>query len=141
MKTLPAKSNSELVERLRKYSDPVHVEEFYMKRWDKIRGYIAEGHKGSWPRDVFESLIDGWAQDAMEAASALEHLAGEVERLREALGRMAKLCLACGGTGRNKYFDQDGHHESECEDCKEARAALAETPAGLDRQGPHTDAG
>ena len=29
-----------------------------MKQWDAWRKYIANGGKGSWPRDAFESLLD-----------------------------------------------------------------------------------
>jgi len=29
-----------------------------MKEWDKWRHYIANGGRGSWPRDAFESLLD-----------------------------------------------------------------------------------
>ena len=29
-----------------------------MSRWDAWRKYIAEGGKGSWPRDEFEMLLD-----------------------------------------------------------------------------------
>ena len=29
-----------------------------MSRWDAWRQYIAEGGKGSWPRDEFEMLLD-----------------------------------------------------------------------------------
>ena len=29
-----------------------------MNEWDKWRVYIANGGKGSWPRDAFESLLD-----------------------------------------------------------------------------------
>jgi len=29
-----------------------------MTRWDAWRKYIAEGGKGSWPRDEFEMLLD-----------------------------------------------------------------------------------
>jgi len=29
-----------------------------MQRWDAWRKYIADGGKGSWPRDEFESILD-----------------------------------------------------------------------------------
>uniref|UniRef100_A0A6M3LHW4 Uncharacterized protein n=1 Tax=viral metagenome TaxID=1070528 RepID=A0A6M3LHW4_9ZZZZ len=32
--------------------------EHLMSRWDAWRQYIAEGGKGSWPRDEFEMLLD-----------------------------------------------------------------------------------
>ena len=32
--------------------------EHLMSRWDAWRKYIAEGGKGSWPRDEFEMLLD-----------------------------------------------------------------------------------
>jgi len=32
--------------------------ESIMKEWDKWREYIANGGKGSWPSDAFESLLD-----------------------------------------------------------------------------------
>lgn len=132
---MTAKSISELVERLRKYSDPVHVEEFYMKRWDKIHGYIAAGHKGSWPRDVFESLIDGWAQDAMEAASALESQAAEIARLREALkpfsAKVAFLDNEPSSSRLKKLIeDEETVVEVSLKSCISARAALGETTTG-----------
>jgi hypothetical protein len=71
--------DAKLIDRLRQYSDPVHVEEFYMKRWDMIRKYIADGGRGSYPRDCFESFIDAWAQDASEAADRLAALSAENE--------------------------------------------------------------
>ena len=35
----------------------------YMKQWDKWREYIAAGGKGSWPRDAFEALLDGFDEE------------------------------------------------------------------------------
>ena len=32
--------------------------EEWMRYWDGWRRYIAEGGKGSWPRDAFESLLE-----------------------------------------------------------------------------------
>jgi hypothetical protein len=32
-----------------------------MREWDTWRAYIARGGGGSWPRDAFEGLIDGFA--------------------------------------------------------------------------------
>ena len=33
-----------------------------MKHWDRWRKYIADGGKASWPRDAFESLLDGFQE-------------------------------------------------------------------------------
>uniref|UniRef100_A0A6H1ZMB2 Uncharacterized protein n=1 Tax=viral metagenome TaxID=1070528 RepID=A0A6H1ZMB2_9ZZZZ len=33
-----------------------------MKQWDSWRKYIADGGKASWPRDAFESLVDGFQE-------------------------------------------------------------------------------
>lgn len=37
----------------------------WMQRWDDWRRYIAEGGKGSWPRDAFESLLDLFEDDTV----------------------------------------------------------------------------
>lgn len=46
--------------------------ESIMKRWDKWREYIAEGGKGSWPRDEFEALLDYLAVDKHNRYDAME---------------------------------------------------------------------
>lgn len=65
---------NDLVERLREYNDPAHIEDFYMKKWDMMRKYIADGGTGSYPRDCFESFIACWVEDAKEAADRIERL-------------------------------------------------------------------
>lgn len=65
---------SDIVERLRIPSD----NEDTMKVWDNIRAIIADGNKGSWPRDIFESILSHIDEEREEAAD-------EIERLRKAL--------------------------------------------------------
>ena len=40
--------------------------EVIMKQWDEWREYIANGGKGSWPRDAFEALLDSF-EEQLEA--------------------------------------------------------------------------
>jgi len=44
-----------------------------MKQWDSWRKYIADGGKASWPRDAFESLLDGFQEKIGEGSSSLVH--------------------------------------------------------------------
>ena len=43
--------------------------ESIMSEWDKWREYIANGGKGSWPSDAFESLLDHF-DEVIEKAKA-----------------------------------------------------------------------
>ena len=45
------------------------MDEKIMQRWDEWRKYISEGGTASWPRDEFESLIDGY-EERIELAEA-----------------------------------------------------------------------
>lgn len=55
-----------------------------MRQWDSWRKYIAEGGEGSWPRDAFEILLDGYDE--------------EIERLRHkcSVRDRAYVCATCG---------------------------------------------
>lgn len=69
-----------LVERLREPS----ISEGLMKTWDWIRRMIAEGDKSSYPRDIFESVIDGFDEERREAAARIEKLERENQAAIEA---------------------------------------------------------
>jgi len=43
-----------------------------MAEWDKWREYIANGGKGSWPSDAFESLLDHFDEVIEKAKAAPE---------------------------------------------------------------------
>ena len=43
-----------------------------MKHWDRWRKYIAEGGKGSWPRDAFESLLDYYDEKLSASQPSIE---------------------------------------------------------------------
>jgi len=70
-----------------------------MQQWDEARNYIANGGRGSWPRDMFESYLDYITKIEMELerekqndiikSKLLNHLEAENERLRGALGKIA----------------------------------------------------
>jgi len=65
-----------------------------MRRWDALRAEIANGNRGSHPRDIFESIIDSIDEERSEAAYFLEDLAaklGEAEKERdEVLAQLAE---------------------------------------------------
>lgn len=63
--------------------------ESIMRQWDSWRKHIAEGGKGSWPRDCFEALIDslgesidGQKSRALAAEAERDALKAEVGELR-----------------------------------------------------------
>ena len=43
-----------------------------MTEWDRWRAAIADGERGSWPRDAFEGWLDHYADLMTRAADALE---------------------------------------------------------------------
>lgn len=58
----------DLVERLRSHkADIWNWNGDAMTAWDGWREAIANGDKGSWPRDAFESLIGSYGEDMEEA--------------------------------------------------------------------------
>ena len=59
-----------------------------MQLWDRMRSYIARGGGGSWPRDAFESLLDGYDEDLAALRARVETL--EAERI-EALAELIYL--------------------------------------------------
>lgn len=79
--------SDDIVERLRAWTGD---QEPVMKQWDAWRSYIARGGGGSWPRDAFESLLDSFAEDANEAADAIERLTKERDNLQARLTARAK---------------------------------------------------
>lgn len=66
-----------LVMRLRK---PINCEDT-LKKWDIVRKMLLDGDLGDGPRLSMESWLDIGDEERVEAADALEALAGEVERL------------------------------------------------------------
>jgi len=52
--------------------------EHLMSRWDAWRKYIAEGGKGSWPRDEFEMLLDYFMEPNTKNRCSLCHGTGEI---------------------------------------------------------------
>jgi hypothetical protein len=82
-----AAPNSEgLVARLKAFRGADKLE-WYLKAWDRMRGYIADGGGGDWPRLCLESWIEDWFDHAEEAAVALERAERENERLRNGLAK------------------------------------------------------
>lgn len=93
-----------------------------MKQWDSWRKYIADGGKGSWPRDAFESLIDCLVGRTDELCAAIERVARERDA---AQARIAAL----EGALRAAMDDTPGWYDL-------ARAALADAlaPKGGDKE-------
>ncbi len=61
---------------------PLLDDERIMSAWDSWRGYIAEGGRGSWPRDQFEMLLsslDGEREDAADEIARLRLRISELE--------------------------------------------------------------
>jgi len=57
-------------------------DERLMDWWDSWRSYIAEGGRGSWPRDQFEMLLsslDGQREDAADEIDRLRARIAELE--------------------------------------------------------------
>ena len=50
--------------------------ESIMTEWDKWRKYIAEGGKGSWPGDAFESLLDYFEERDQKLQWMIEEIEG-----------------------------------------------------------------
>lgn len=73
---------NDLIERLREHSE-AFAEPRVMEMWDAWRRMIAGGSRASMPRDGFESLIDGVAQDTAEAADRLEVAQSLLDRARQ----------------------------------------------------------
>jgi hypothetical protein len=61
---------------------PLLDDERIMSAWDSWRSYIADGGRGSWPRDQFEMLlssVDGEREDAADEIARLRLRIGELE--------------------------------------------------------------
>lgn len=72
-------ATEDITEILRK---PLLDDEALMTHWDAWRRYIAEGGRGSWPRDQFEMLlssIDGEREDAADEIDRLRSRIAELE--------------------------------------------------------------
>lgn len=82
---------SDIVERLR---EPLTGnEERVMKTWDNIRRLlIVELDRGSYPRDIFESLLSDFDEEREEAADEIASLRQQLSEVRE----MASLGMAHG---------------------------------------------
>jgi hypothetical protein len=76
-----------IVELLRKpYTDREEI----MRSWDALREYLLDGRTGSYPRDIFESILSNIDEEREQAAdeidrlrSALAAAEAEIERLTE----------------------------------------------------------
>ena len=103
----------ELVERLRHHAAVFGDYEGVMRQWGLWRAMIAKGHRGSLPRDAFESLIDGLDKDTAEAATALERVTRERDEAR------ANAEIVC-----NSYADENQrlHDRAESAEAKLAEA-------------------
>lgn len=74
---------ADIVERLRTtVKDMLAWNGPAMTAWDTWRSAIADGEKGSWPRDAYESHLDSYAEQLTEAADLITALRAEVERLK-----------------------------------------------------------
>ena len=73
--------SDDLVKRLRdNVADIIDWNGKVMTAWDTVRVMIANGNKGSLPRDIMESYLFGYAEDMAEAADHIEQL--EIEEKR-----------------------------------------------------------
>lgn len=69
----------DIVERLRKTAaDAIAWEGETMKRWDNIRAMLMDGNTGDLPRLIFESIMDGHAEEMQEAATTIEALRAQL---------------------------------------------------------------
>ena len=69
----------DIVERLRATAaDAIAWEGETMKRWDNIRAMLMHGDKGDLPRLIFESIMDGHAEEMQEAATTIETLRAQL---------------------------------------------------------------
>lgn len=75
---------AELIERLRPTPEK-HEER--MQQWDYARKLVADGHAGSHPRDIVESVIDALEMDGSEAADARATLTARAETAESRLAK------------------------------------------------------
>lgn len=101
---------SDLINDLREEANHFIPHEKVMKQWDMWRHQIAKGSTSSFPRDCFESLIDGVPEALTAAADALEARDKTIAELCEALEKSAQ---------RNRY-DGDLFHDQGIESRMEA---------------------
>ncbi len=69
-----------LVERLEAYATQ-ESQEAILVRWDFIREALEPRNGGTWPRELFENVIEGFCDDIAEAADALTALQARVGEL------------------------------------------------------------
>ena len=67
-----------LVERLRSPA----ISEGLMRNWDMIRGMIAGGDTSSYPRHIFEAIIEVCDEERKEAADRIEKLEAALDAAR-----------------------------------------------------------
>ncbi len=79
-----------LVEKLEAYATQ-ESQEAILVRWDFIREALEPRNGGTWPRELFENVIEGFYDDIAEAADALTALQARVGELEGAL----KPLLSC----------------------------------------------
>lgn len=63
---------------------PLLDDERIMGCWDDWRSYIADGHRGSWPRDQFEMLLSSIDSEREEAADEISRLRAKIAALEAA---------------------------------------------------------
>lgn len=74
-------SDTDIEQALR---NPLLDDERIMSAWDSWRSYIADGWRGSWPRDQFEMLLsslDGEREEAADEIARLRRRIAELEAL------------------------------------------------------------
>lgn len=117
----------DIVERLRSPSD----NEDTMKVWDTIRSIIADGDRGSWPRDIFESILSHIDEEREEAADLISTLRDRCAKLEEALEPFAAVRLPEGNIPDKSTVDGLGvGKQLRALDFRAARAALAQDKGG-----------
>ena len=94
-----------LVERLQGWSSD--DEEYVMKAWDSLRGFLLEGEKSDLPRMIFESVLDHLDEQRHEASALITELIKALELAQEAVCELQ--CPSVKQTGT------EWTHKSDCE--------------------------
>ena len=76
-----------LVEKLEAYATQ-ESQEAILVRWDFIREALEPRNGGTWPRELFENVIEGFYDDIAEAADALTALQARAEEAERLIGQM-----------------------------------------------------
>ncbi|NTF17411.1 hypothetical protein G6L37_03165 [Agrobacterium rubi] len=66
---------------------PLVDDERIMTHWDSWRLYIAEGGRGSWPRDGFEMLLSSLDGEREDAADEIDRLRARIADLEAGVSR------------------------------------------------------